>query len=1317
MALSTSVFSRQYWEYSVSGDYFGGRQFIHENYHSNSENWKLEVQNAYIALSDHIIDASVSRDARGLDWIYLEVPKIYNLLNLGSDDDKYFAQRISLLSDLSKLSDRRLSQDYRSSIITAHNTIDYHFLSPSEYVFGCNAKADFYLFDSQNLFLAEETLIGCLGNLSLYNTISPTQALSVAARIVYLRSVLRRKNGRDILISAIDRILLGEYLQINRPIMADTLGILAMASSLIDSSFTQTAYEFFKSQKGSMFIPEHSAQQVQAAHNYRLAKSGLPPQKGIVETDEKLDQFHAKIFAVADTNFPLSNVNELLETKTRFAGESWLDWLLDAKLTATDPFYKYDTKTILEGLTSNFEYGRNDVRTFLTHEKTPSEWENFIFEALLNHIIKLSTKDNQRYNFDPDISQDLFHMAFSVSKTSDFSRRISLNDDLYDNKLDGIAQIYLKLSRQLDLRFVELTEKLIDKSIDYQNRDYSYQPMDEIVRGKPGEGSYNFLLNYRQLTRAFEQQQKITNGAFSKAFQEMNIPIQVVQSSLGPNQIIVAYRHYREQMFRCLITFESLKCDVQENLNFLTHKRELLKNVKAKTEVKLDPNNFALSEAILSDIDFHKTNEVFFHPPSSDFDLPFNVLLDDNSQYIGLHYKVSILTSLVPRRVTTVSEKMRTAGYFAIADPEYKKTKIVTANAGDFFKLRSAAQVSELQNLPRLAETLDEVRLVSDQFLGQDQKILTGENASEAKLRLTDFTNYDFLHFAVHGLVSGSFSGLREPALALSPPTEVRSSINDGLLTETEIKEFDFTDKLVFLSACQTASDYGSQINSGFDGLASSFLLAGAREILATQWSIESFSAVTIVSDYLNSYQENRATEVALYKSLSDYANSTKSAPYFWAPYISFKSLEQIRPRATSGLKLEVLKDSIYDDQTETEFNQIFKIGQKIYSTGYQTSLSEKKTHSVIFDISSGRENVLPFGKSVWRHVGTSTKTNNPILFGSIKNGEYVVPAFFEFSENSLAADEIFQLDKTYIPEARTIIVESLDFKDEQNFMMIVRGYISATELEDEGGPEKNLAVSMIPVLIKYQDGKEQDPVYLPNSYKPISILSKFIGTADDTYSRSFKYQFLNGKLYAFEEVQDLVADELHNAREGLSECDPSRQFTRVYSVEPTSGFLTPIMNVDGSVSGQFVTEACGGTEVVGIRKFDLESRTVSDYLPVTLGNPDVHSIEIQPDHTVHVGTLNIPASFDSARLNRVLQWDDWLFDNEAVLESSDQDLFFILSEKSGQLSNLHLQLYRHATVIMDATLLDGDLYVSGTFNQARSKIFKIPSNALTQLH
>ena len=47
------------------------------------------------------------------------------------------------------------------------------FLSPTEYV-RCNT-VDFYLFDVKNFSLAEETLISCLGNLSLHNTISFTQ--------------------------------------------------------------------------------------------------------------------------------------------------------------------------------------------------------------------------------------------------------------------------------------------------------------------------------------------------------------------------------------------------------------------------------------------------------------------------------------------------------------------------------------------------------------------------------------------------------------------------------------------------------------------------------------------------------------------------------------------------------------------------------------------------------------------------------------------------------------------------------------------------------------------------------------------------------------------------------------------------------------------------------------------------------------------------------------------------------------------------------------------------------------------------------------
>ena len=193
-------------------------------------------------------------------------------------------------------------------------------------------------------------------------------------------------------------------------------------------------------------------------------------------------------------------------------------------------------------------------------------------------------------------------------------------------------------------------------------------------------------------------------------------------------------------------------------------------------------------------------------------------------------------------------------GYIAFADPEYSTNINVDLQGGDFFKIRSAEQIKELQSLSPLPETQKEITEVAKFFSDRNKKLLLGKSASELNFRLTDFTNYDFLHFAVHGLVSGNFSGLREPALALSVPDKVYSRMNDGLLTESEISEFDFTGKHIFLSACKTAADFGAQVNSGFEGIASAFLLAGAAEVFATQWDIESLSAVDIVTQYLENF-------------------------------------------------------------------------------------------------------------------------------------------------------------------------------------------------------------------------------------------------------------------------------------------------------------------------------------------------------------------------------------------------------------------------------------------------------------------------------
>ena len=172
----------------------------------------------------------------------------------------------------------------------------------------------------------------------------------------------------------------------------------------------------------------------------------------------------------------------------------------------------------------SFSDSKKDDRTYLTHEKNSSLWDHFIFEKLLDQLSSFSSSEQSKYKFDRDISASLFSMAFSINKTADFSNRLSLNDALYDQKLDAVAKIYLKLSRQLDLKFVELVELLIEKSIEYASRNFEYKEMDKITRGDAGDHAYGFLVNYRYLGRSIEQFQKITLAELSKSNKIMICP-------------------------------------------------------------------------------------------------------------------------------------------------------------------------------------------------------------------------------------------------------------------------------------------------------------------------------------------------------------------------------------------------------------------------------------------------------------------------------------------------------------------------------------------------------------------------------------------------------------------------------------------------------------------------------------------------------------------------------------------------------------------------------------------------------------------------
>ncbi|HBZ56829.1 MAG TPA: hypothetical protein DEO88_15610 [Syntrophobacteraceae bacterium] len=177
-----------------------------------------------------------------------------------------------------------------------------------------------------------------------------------------------------------------------------------------------------------------------------------------------------------------------------------------------------------------------------------------------------------------------------------------------------------------------------------------------------------------------------------------------------------------------------------------------------------------------------------------------------------------------------------------------------------------------------------------------DRYVYLQDRATEANLKSLPLNTFRNLLFATHGLLAGEFGPGTQPALVFS---SVNDPENDGLLEMGEILGLDFNADLAVLSACNTASGSGEEDRGeGFAGLTRSFMYAGARSLLVTEWSVESTSARTLVQTTFSKIKEGhpKAEALAMAKREAISSNALISYgrdrmvsiahPFFWAPYV-----------------------------------------------------------------------------------------------------------------------------------------------------------------------------------------------------------------------------------------------------------------------------------------------------------------------------------------------------------------------------------------------------------------------------------------------
>lgn len=191
-------------------------------------------------------------------------------------------------------------------------------------------------------------------------------------------------------------------------------------------------------------------------------------------------------------------------------------------------------------------------------------------------------------------------------------------------------------------------------------------------------------------------------------------------------------------------------------------------------------------------------------------------------------------------------------------------------------------------SLPPLPRARDELDRLAAALAPPAAVVLSGDQASEARLGTLDLAHFGVIAFATHGLVGGEVAGLDEPALVLAGAADGGAAA-DGLLTASEIAGLKLSADWVILSACDTAAGESAGA-PGYSGLARAFAQAGAASLMLSHWRVRDDAAAFLSVETLrraavpgtDRAQALRAAQLALMarRDLADAAH-----PAVWAPF------------------------------------------------------------------------------------------------------------------------------------------------------------------------------------------------------------------------------------------------------------------------------------------------------------------------------------------------------------------------------------------------------------------------------------------------
>jgi CHAT domain-containing protein len=141
--------------------------------------------------------------------------------------------------------------------------------------------------------------------------------------------------------------------------------------------------------------------------------------------------------------------------------------------------------------------------------------------------------------------------------------------------------------------------------------------------------------------------------------------------------------------------------------------------------------------------------------------------------------------------------------------------------------------------------------------------------------------NHEIVHLAVHAIANETNPD-RAALVLLSDP----SYDEDGFLEASEIVQLPLHAELVVLSACNTAVG-PLEGQEGIATLSRAFLLAGARTVISTLWSVEDESTLYLMKSFYAELNRGQGVADALARAKRNMLKKfdTNALPYYWAGF------------------------------------------------------------------------------------------------------------------------------------------------------------------------------------------------------------------------------------------------------------------------------------------------------------------------------------------------------------------------------------------------------------------------------------------------